>query len=257
MRNHDDDVYFAVPTSARAPRLPNIAIVAITVAVGLCVAALSVSRSPLHALQTWAALDADAADDDLWYGPTTFEADAGAALNNFSTTGRNVSPQKVFFRSSDSGEKRRFGSVQFSNASAWNGGVSRFTLGFVLADEAGVQRDIHWHARGDEWAYGPPPPPTPALRARTLAAPFVLSAQSSRASGPSPWPRRRPSRARVDLAPCHGEQRTVSPVWTRFGTSRKRAVDRTAAAATPLRCLRVAQTMIEPPPAQRHACCRG
>lgn len=89
----------------------------------------------------------------LFYGPMSFDAAAGQALNTKATVGAHVAPAKVLIRKEVDGARARFGSVQFSNASHWNGGNAKLTLAFVLGDTTGVQRDLHWHTEGDEWAY--------------------------------------------------------------------------------------------------------
>mmetsp|Transcript_22289 Transcript_22289/g.47004 ORF Transcript_22289/g.47004 Transcript_22289/m.47004 type:complete len:516 (-) Transcript_22289:677-2224(-) len=87
----------------------------------------------------------------VFYGPITFQANAGQAMNKMQTNSDSeyTGPQKVLRYSNGTS----FGSVQFTRAIKWNGGDPKLMAGFVLAETIGVQRDIHWHTKGDEWAY--------------------------------------------------------------------------------------------------------
>lgn len=120
-------------------------------------------------------LERDHRDDDragIFYGPISFDAEPGQALNKEKTVSSFAEAPKVFYRTSG-GERKRYGSAQFSNASAWNGGDAKMMLGFVLADDIGVQRDVHWHTKGDEWAYV-----IKGTWTLTMAAPTAFSAKS-------------------------------------------------------------------------------
>lgn len=83
------------------------------------------------------------------FGPVVFEADAGEARNVNRTEPQHVTSRIEHFDANGI----NFGSVQYSRAIDMNGGNPAFTMGFLLATGVGVNRDIHWHARADEWAY--------------------------------------------------------------------------------------------------------
>jgi oxalate decarboxylase/phosphoglucose isomerase-like protein (cupin superfamily) len=86
-----------------------------------------------------------------FYGPMEFDALPGQALNRNQTHGKPtlVGPKTSHYDANGTD----FGSVQFSRAINFNGGRPLLTMGFLLADGIGVNRDIHWHTMGDEWAY--------------------------------------------------------------------------------------------------------
>jgi len=86
-----------------------------------------------------------------FYGPMGFDALPHQALNSNRTFGK---PELVGPKTSHFDENGTdFGSVQFSRAINFNDGRPLLTMGFLLAKGIGVNRDIHWHTLGDEWAY--------------------------------------------------------------------------------------------------------
>jgi hypothetical protein len=86
-----------------------------------------------------------------FYGPMEFDARPGQALNRNQTRGNAtlVGPKTSHYDANSTD----FGSVQFSRSINFNGGRPLLTMGFLLGEGIGVNRDIHWHTLGDEWAY--------------------------------------------------------------------------------------------------------
>lgn len=105
----------------------------------------------MHALTTDDAAPPKRGFVPPFYGPMEFDALPHQALNRNQTRGdpKLVGPKTSHYDANSTD----FGSVQFSRAIKFNGGRPLLTMGFLLGDGIGVNRDIHWHTLGDEWAY--------------------------------------------------------------------------------------------------------
>ena len=150
--SHDDSCYVAIRREdevAHTPRFGLVSFVGLSLVAGVVLIAATNSLPVVWLAEQEKKVDISG---QAFYGPMTFDAEPGQALNKDKTVGQYVAPAKVLFHRVN-GERTRFGSAQFSNASVWNGGDAKMMLGFILVDKAGVQRDVHWHTKGDEWAY--------------------------------------------------------------------------------------------------------
>jgi len=106
---------------------------------------------PALAMTTDASAKSKHSSAPPFYGPMEFDALPGQALNMNETRGKPtlLGPKTSHYDANGSD----FGSVQFSRAINFNDGRPLLTMGFLLTKGIGVNRDIHWHTLGDEWAY--------------------------------------------------------------------------------------------------------